>query len=99
MGKLRNKIIQSMLEKDGLVGVPNSWQSEYVKLAGDKVRLNQAIDEIMEAYNNLLKDNLTRCGIRELKEMIKEANAPIPKDATKEQLEEIAFIEYKMNRQ
>lgn len=99
MEKLRTKLLNAMLKHDGLVAVPKNWQTEYVKLAGDKVRNGQIIAEIIKAYNELLEDNLNRCNIKELKDMIIDAGGIIPKEKTKEALIQTAYAEYKMKRE
>ena len=45
--KLRERLLDWLLKKDTLVAVPEEWQKEYVKLAGDKVRSGQAISELI----------------------------------------------------
>lgn len=99
MEKLRTKLVNAMLRHDGLVAVPESWQTEYVKLAGDKVRNGQTIAELIKAYNELLEDNLNRCNIKELKEMITDAGGVIPAEKTKEALVNTAFLEYRMRKE
>lgn len=99
MEKLRTKLMNNMLRHEGLVAVPESWQTEYVKLAGDKVRNGQLIAEIINAYNDLLQDNLERCSVKELKDMLKDAGAEFPKDAPKEELIRLSFLEYKMKKE
>ena len=58
MEKLRTKLVRFLLKRDGLISVPEGWDVEYVKLAGDKVRLGQTLASVITAYNELLEDNL-----------------------------------------
>ena len=99
MQKFKNWLITALLKKDKLVAVPQAWQTEYVKLAGDKVRLGQTLASVITAYNELLEDNLKRCPISELKSMLKDAGVDIPKQATKESLMALAFDAYKMRKE
>ena len=43
MEKLRTKLVNAMLRHDGLVAVPESWQTEYVKLAKKDGKIANAI--------------------------------------------------------
>ena len=99
MQRFKNWLITALLKKDKLVAVPQAWQTEYVKLAGDKVRLGQTLASVITAYNELLEDNLKRCPISELKSMLKDADIDIPKQATKESLMALAFDAYKMRKE
>lgn len=99
MEKLRTKLVRFLLKRDGLISVPEGWDVEYVKLAGDKVRLGQTLTSVITAYNELLEDNLKRCPISELKSMLKDAEIDIPKQATKESLMALAFNAYKMRKE
>lgn len=100
MQKLRDKILEHLLKHSGLVAVPEEWQKEYVKLAGDKVRSGQAIAELMKEYNQLLEDYLNKCNMKELKAMIKDAGIDnITADSDKDALVRIALNEYKIKRE
>lgn len=99
MEKLKTKFMNRLLRHDGLIAVPEGWEIEYVKLAGDKVRLGQTITDLIKAYNELLEDNLKRCSITELKGMIKDAGLNIPKGIGKEELIDLAYNEYKMRKE
>lgn len=78
MEKLRTKLVRFLLKQDGLISVPEGWDVEYVKLAGDKVRLGQTLTSVITAYNELLEDNLKRCPVSELKSMLKDAEVDVP---------------------
>lgn len=99
MEKLRTKLVNTMLRHDGLVAVPESWQTEYVKLAGDKVRNGQAIAELIKEYNDLLNDYLDKCSIKELKEMAKNGEIKLPKDADKNTIKDLVYNDYKMRKE
>lgn len=100
MRKLRTWIVEKLLKHDGMVAVPEEWQKEYVKLAGDKVRNGQTIAEIMKEYNSLLEDYLNKCNMKELKGMIKDAGITnITADSDKDALVRIALNEYKMKKE
>ena len=51
MQRFKNWLITILLKKDKLVAVPESWQTEYVQLAGDKVRNKQNIAMLINEYN------------------------------------------------
>lgn len=95
--KLRQRILNNMLERDGLVAVPKEWQKEYVKLAGEKVNNFKTIDVLVDEYNSLLKDYYSKCSIKDLKDALKDADIdkPITK-LSKDELIEEAVKEYKM---
>lgn len=98
--KLRERLLNHLLDRDNLVAVPVEWQKEYVKLAADKVRSGQAIAELMKEYNSLLEDYLNKCNMKELKAMIKDAGITnITADSDKDALVSIAFHEYKMKKE
>ena len=96
MGKFKNWLITKLLEKDKLVCVPQSWQKDYVRLAGDKVQNKQIIASLMTEYNGLLKDYFDKCTIEELKEELSHLKETIKDDATKEELVELAYEEFRM---
>lgn len=98
--KLRERLLNHLLDRDNLVAVPVEWQKEYVKLAADKVRNGQAIAELMKEYNSLLEDYLNKCTMKELKAMIKDAGINnITADSDKDALVSVAFNEYKMKKE
>lgn len=98
--KLKERLLDYLLKKDKLVAVPEEWQTEYVKLAGDKVRNGQTIAELMKAYNELLEDYLNKCNMKELKGMIKDAGIDnITADSDKDALVAVALHEYKMKKE
>lgn len=98
--KLRERLLNHLLDRDNLVAVPIEWQKEYVKLAGDKVRNGQTIAELMKEYNSLLEDYLNKCTMKELKAMIKDAGINnITADSDKDALVSVAFNEYKMKKE
>ncbi len=100
MKKFRTWLIDKLLSHDDLIAVPDSWQKEFVQLAGDKVRNGQAIAEIIKEYNKLLEDYLNKCSIKELKAMIKDAGlTKITADSDKDALVMIALNEYKMRKE
>ena len=100
MKKFRTWLIEKLLKLDGMIAVPEEWQKEYVKLAGDKVRNGQTIAELMKEYNKLLEDYLNKCNMKELKAMIKDAGITnITADSDKDALVMIALNEYKMKKE
>ena len=100
MKKFRSWLIDKLLKHDGMVAVPEEWQKEYVKLAGDKVRSGQTIAEIIKEYNKLLEDYFNKCNMKELKAMIKDAGIDnITADSDKDALVMIAVNEYKMKKE
>lgn len=97
MTSFKNWLITMLTRKDKLVCVPEVWQTEYVKLAGDKVRNNQTISILMNAYNDLLKDYYKKCTVKELQSILEETEKKAPSNASKEELVELAYKEYKMS--
>ena len=69
MQKFKNWLISALLRKDKLVAVPTSWQTEYVKLAGDSVRNKQTIGTLISEYNKLLQDFFNKCSVKELQDV------------------------------
>jgi hypothetical protein len=51
---------------------------------------------IVREYNELLKDFYNKCSIKELKELLKDAELKIEKDLDKDALVSLALNEYKM---
>lgn len=96
MGKIKNWLITKLLEKDKLVCVPQSWQKDYVRLAGDKVQNKQIIASLITEYNGLLRDYFNKCTIEELTEELSHLAEKIKPDATKEELVELAYEEFRM---
>ena len=94
--KLLDRLCNNYARRNGMVFVPESWQTEYVKLAGDKVRNGQTMAMIVREYNELLKDYYNKCSIKELKELLKDAELKIEKDLDKDALVSLALNEYKM---
>lgn len=97
MSSLKNWLITILTRKDHLVCVPETWQTEYVKLAGDKVRNNQTMGVLITAYNELLKDYYKKCSIKELQAILEDGDKKAPTGATKAELVELAYTEYKMS--
>lgn len=93
---LRQKLIDKLLAKEKLVAVPQSWQKEYVKLAGDKIRNGKTIDQLVREYNLLLKDYYDKHSVRELKIRLREDNIKMPANASKEDLVGALVHEYQM---
>ena len=96
MGKFKNWLITKLLEKDKLVCVPQSWQKDYVRLAGDKVQNKQIIASLITEYNGLLRDYFNKCTAEELTEELSHLEEKIKPDATKEELVELAYEEFRM---
>lgn len=59
--KLRARLVEKLLEKDGLIAVPKGWNVEYVKLAGQVVRDGEIVDNVIKEYNSLLRDYYNKC--------------------------------------
>ena len=97
MTSLKNWLITMLTRKDKLVCVPEAWQTEYVKLAGDKVRNNDTITVLMNAYNDLLKDYYRKCSIKELLATLEEDGKKVPANTSKEDLIGLVYKEYKMS--
>ena len=93
---LRRKLIDKLLTKEELVAVPQDWQKEYVKLAGDKIRNGKTIDQLVREYNLLLKDYYDKHSVRELRIRLKEDGIKVPTNAPKEELVEALVHEYQM---
>ena len=81
--RLLDRLCNNYARRNGMVFVPESWQTEYVKLAGDKVRNGQTMAMIVREY-------------KELKELLKDAELKIEKDLDKDALVSLALNEYKM---
>lgn len=95
--KLRRRIINNLLKHEKLVAVPEDWQKEYVKLAGDKIRHGQLIQKLMKEYNDLLQDYFSGLSKKDLKDSLKSAGLTGKLDQLdKEELIDLCFKEYKM---
>ena len=97
--KIKEKLMNKWLAEDNLVCVPATWQKEYVKMAGGKVRTGRLIQQLMDAYNELLLDFYQKHSIKELKDILKEQNIKIEAEWTKEDLANKVYEEFKMERQ
>ena len=93
---LRKKLIDKLLTKEKLVAVPQDWQKEYVKLAGDKIRNGKTIDQLVREYNLLLKDYYDKHSVRELRIRLKEDGIKVSANAPKEELVKALVHEYPM---
>ena len=82
MQKFKNWLISVLLKKDKLVAVPTSWQTEYVKLAGDAVRNKQ--------------DYFDRCSIKELQDTLADGNVTFKSTMNKQELSDLAYQEFRM---
>lgn len=96
MQKFKNWLITALLRKDRLVAVPQDWQTEYVKLAGDKVRNKGTIAAIMNEYNQLLKDYFEKCSVKELQDELKDTEVQVKSTMTKAELVDLAYQEFRM---
>jgi hypothetical protein len=96
MQRFKNWLITALLKKDKLVAVPQSWQTDYVKLAGDKVKRNGTIAMLVTEYNNLLKDFFNKCTIKELHTELADSDVKVKAGMSKEELVELAYNEFRM---
>ena len=96
MHKFKNWLISVLLKKDKLVAVPTSWQTEYVKLAGDAVRNKQTIATLVTEYNKVLKDYFDRCSIKELQDTLADGNVAFKSTMNKQELSDLAYQEFRM---
>lgn len=96
MQRFKNWLITALLKKDKLVAVPQSWQTDYVKLAGDKVKRNATIATLVTEYNNLLKDYFNKCSIKELYAELADSDTKVKTGLPKEELVELAYNEFRM---
>lgn len=97
MNKFKEKLVNKWLEKDGLVCVPASWQTEYVKLAGDKIRSASNVALVVDEYNKLLKQYYEKISMKELKDELKAAGiTKIPKNIGRDELVNMCYNEYYM---
>lgn len=99
MQRFKNWLITALLRKDKLVAVPESWQTEYVKLAGDKNRNQGIIATVITEYNQLLKDYFNKCSVQELKEELKDTDVQVKSTMSKSELVELAYEEFRMTIQ
>lgn len=95
---IKNYLMNKWLKEDNLVCVPASWQKEYVKMVGSKVRMGKLINEMIDAYNELLLDFYSKHSIKELKEILKAEQVKIDPEWDKNALAERAYEEFKMER-
>lgn len=96
MQSFKNWLITALLKKDKLVAVPESWQKDYVRMAGDEANKRRAISAMINEYNNLLKDYFNKCSVKELQEELSEANITFKSTATKQELADLAYQEFRM---
>ena len=96
MQRFKNWLITALLKKDKLVAVPQAWQTEYVKLAGDKVRNQDIIAKLITEYNDLLKDYFEACSAKELQSMCIDGDIKVKAGTPKAQLVEILYNEFRM---
>lgn len=96
MQRFKNWLITVLLRKDKLVAVPESWQTEYVKLAGDKVRSKQNIAMLINEYNDLLKDYFNKCSVKDLQEELAGGKIKFKTTMSKQELADLAYQEFRM---
>ena len=96
MQKFKNWLISALLRKDKLVAVPTSWQTEYVKLAGDSVRNKQTIGTLISEYNKLLQDFFNKCSVKELQEILADGEVKFKTSMSKQELADLAYKEFRM---
>lgn len=96
MQKFKNWLISALLKKDKLVAVPTSWQTEYVKLAGDSVRNKQTIGTLISEYNKLLQDFFNKCSVKELQETLVDGEVKFKTSMSKQELADLAYKEFRM---
>lgn len=96
MQKFKNWLISALLRKDKLVAVPTSWQTEYVKLAGDSVRNKQTIGTLISEYNKLLQDFFNKCSVKELQETLADGEVKFKTSMSKQELADLAYKEFRM---
>jgi hypothetical protein len=96
MQKFKNWLIDALLKKDKLVAVPTSWQTEYVKLAGDAVRNKQTIATLVTEYNKVLKDFFDKCSVKELQETLADGEVKFKTNMSKQELSDLAYQEFRM---
>jgi hypothetical protein len=96
MQRFKNWLITVLLRKDKLVAVPESWQTDYVKLAGDKVKSKATIATLVTEYNGLLKDYFNKCTVKELQEELAKGEVKFKTSMSKDELAELAYNEFRM---
>ncbi len=96
MGRIRNKIITALLKKDKLVAVPEKWHRDYVRMAGDEVKRNEAIATIITEYNKLLSDYFHLCSVNLLHDTLDGEKIKYKTTMTKDELANLAYEEFKM---
>ena len=96
MGRIRNKIITALLKKDKLVAVPEQWHRDYVRMAGDEVKRNEAIATIITEYNKLLSDYFHACSANLLRSTLDDGDVKYKTSMSKDELADLAYEEFKM---
>lgn len=96
MQKFKNWLITKLTAKDKLVCVPEGWQREYVKLAGDSLKNKGTIAMLITEYNQLLKEYYDKCTIKDIQEELTEGGVKFKVSAPKEELAKLAYEEFKM---
>jgi len=96
MQKFKNWLIDALLKKDKLVAVPTSWQTEYVKLAGNAVRSKETIATLITEYNKVLKDFFDKCSVKELQETLADGEVKFKTNMSKQELSDLAYKEFRM---
>lgn len=96
MQSFKNWLITTLLKKDKLVAVPESWQVDYIRTAADKIKNQKAVAELINEYNALLKDYYYKHSIKELQETLKDNDIAYKTSMSKEELAELAYQEFKM---
>lgn len=76
--------------------MPEDWQRDYVKLASNELKNKGVIASLITEYNALLKDYYSKCTIKDLQEELTEGEVDFKTSATKEELAELAYQEFKM---
>ena len=76
--------------------MPTSWQTEYVKLAGDSVRNKQTIGTLISEYNKLLQDFFNKCSVKELQETLADGEVKFKTSMSKQELADLAYKEFRM---
>lgn len=87
-----------MLKKDNLVAVPVNWQREYAQLCGYKIQVEEDINVLVDAYNDLLKDYYAHLTIAELKQEVKDNEIKIKSTASKEEMAAVLYDKFEMKR-
>jgi hypothetical protein len=92
-----NKIIETILQKQGKVAVPETFQKDYVRLSGYKLQQEGALETLVREYNKLLKDYFSGMSTHKLAAYLKSHEIPGVKQNMKKQiLVEIAYKAFRM---